>query len=78
MQARAYSDAQATALISTPDASSSTDIPILQEDRPTLAKIKVQLIDKTFDAQGSSSLDVASGSLIPAGSESMTVGQPPV
>ncbi|MNT71804.1 hypothetical protein D3C72_2103320 [compost metagenome] len=63
-------------LISTQDASSQTDIPITQEDRPALAKLKVQLINKGFDGQGSSSLDIASGSLVPAGSESITIALP--
>lgn len=76
IKARAYLDANGTQLISKQDASSSTDVAIVQEDRPTLAKIKVQLIDKAFDGQGSTSLDIATGSLIPAGSESITVTAP--
>lgn len=76
VKAAAYLDTNATQLISTADAKSQTDIPIVQEDRPTLAKIKVQLIDKAFDAQGSTTIDVSSGSLIPAGSESMSISLP--
>lgn len=72
VKAKAYADTGRTDPISV-DASSSTDIPITQEDRPTLARIKVQLKDKSFDAQGSTGLDIASGSLVPAGSESITV-----
>lgn len=77
VKAQAYADAGRTQLISL-DASSSTDIPIVQDDRPTLARIKVQLKNKPFDGQGSTGLDIASGSLVPAGSESITVtpGQP--
>jgi len=76
IKAKAYLDAAETQLVSTRDASSATDIPIIQEDRPTLAKLKVQLIDKAFDGQGSTSLDIASGSLVPTGSESITVTLP--
>ncbi|MNR88727.1 hypothetical protein D3C72_196770 [compost metagenome] len=72
IKAKAYLDAAETTLISTANASSSTDISIVQDDRPTLAKLKVQLIDKAFDAQGSAGIDVSSGSLIPAGTETMT------
>jgi hypothetical protein len=72
VKATAYADAGKTQVISVA-ASSSTNIPITQEDRPTVARIKVQLIDKPFDGQGSTSLDIASGSLVPAGSESITV-----
>jgi hypothetical protein len=73
VKAAAYLDAGATQLISTADARSRTDIAIVQEDRPTMANLKVQLIDKAFDAQGSTTIDVSSGSLIPAGSESMSI-----
>lgn len=71
IKAKAFSDTGKTQFISV-DASSSVDVPITQEDRPTLARIKVQLADKTFDAQGSTGIDVASGSLVPAGTETMT------
>jgi len=73
VKAKAYADAGKTQLISTEDTRSQTDIAISQEDRPTLARIKVQLIDKPFDAQGSTGIDIASGSLVPSGSESITV-----
>jgi len=71
IKAKAFFDTGKTQPISV-DASSSVDVPITQEDRPTLARIKVQLADKTFDAQGSTGIDVASGSLVPAGTETMT------
>lgn len=73
VKAKAYADAGKTQLISTEDTRSQTDIAITQEDRPTLARLKVQLIDKPFDAQGSTGIDIASGSLVPSGSESITV-----
>lgn len=76
VKAQAFLDTNASQLISSEDASSSTDITLLQNDRPTLAKLKIQLIDKAFDGQGSSTLDIATGSLIPAGSESITVEIP--
>lgn len=76
IKAKAFADSQGSQLISTADASSSTDIRINQEDRPTLATIKVQLIDKAFDGQGGSGVDVSSGSLVPSGSESITVVDP--
>ncbi|MNK73393.1 hypothetical protein D3C87_928880 [compost metagenome] len=76
IKAAAYLDTNGTQLISTADARSRIDIPIVQEDRPTLARIKVQLIDKSFDGQGSTTVDVSSGSLIPAGSESMSITLP--
>jgi len=76
VKAKAYLDAGGTQLISTADDKSQTDVAIVQEDRPTLAKIKVQLIDKQFGAQGSTTIDVSSGSLVPAGSESMTITLP--
>jgi hypothetical protein len=72
IKAKAFLDAAETTLISTANASSSTDIAIVQDDRPTLANLKVQLIDKAFDGQGSAGIDVSSGSLIPAGNETMT------
>lgn len=72
IKAQAYADAGKTQLISL-DASSSTDIPIVQEDRPTLARLKVQLKDKPFDGQGSTGIDIASGSLAPVGTESIAV-----
>jgi hypothetical protein len=62
--------------ISTEDAHSWTDVTIMRDDRPTLAKLKVQLIDKTFDGQGSMTVEIATGSLIPAGSESITTVDP--
>jgi hypothetical protein len=71
IKAKAYADAGKTQVISV-DASSSVDVAVAQEDRPTLARIKVQLIAKAFDAQGSTGIDVASGSLVPAGNETMT------
>lgn len=71
IRAKAYFDTGKTQPISV-DASSSVDVPITQEDRPTLARLKVQLADKAFDAQGSTGIDVASGSLVPAGTETMT------
>lgn len=70
VKARAYDNTDS--LISE-DTRSQTDIPILQEDRPTLANLKVQLKDKPFDGQGSTTVDVVSGALVPAGSESITV-----
>ncbi|MNK75504.1 hypothetical protein D3C87_950450 [compost metagenome] len=76
IKAKAYADPLGTQLISTADTQSQTDIRIDQEDRPTLAKIKVQLIDKPFDGQGSTTVDVSSGSFVPAGSESITVVDP--
>jgi hypothetical protein len=76
IKAKAYADPMGTQLISTADTTSQTDIRIDQEDRPTLATIKVQLIDKPFDGQGSTTVDVSSGSFVPAGSESITVVDP--
>lgn len=72
IKAKAFLDAAETQLISTGDASSATDIAIVQNETPTLANLKVKLIDKAFDGQGNTGIDVSSGSLIPAGTETMT------
>ena len=51
-------------LISTVDASSSVDVVLTNNDRPTLATLPVKLIDRVFDGQATASgIVVASGSV---------------
>lgn len=49
------------ALISTEDSNSWTDVTLTNDDHPTLAALKVKLIDRTFAGSGSSSLTVTPG-----------------
>lgn len=60
IQASAYYSADDTQLISIP-ASSSVDISVLSDDRPTLGNLKVQLMDRLFSGQATSSLNIISG-----------------
>lgn len=44
-------------------ASATVDVPVLTDERPTAANLKVQLKDRPFQAQGTSSIVVTNGSL---------------
>lgn len=71
VKAFAYSTADNSQLISTSDASSSTDIVLTNDDRPTLLSLRVQLIDRAFNAQASSSLVINPGGYSPIGGEAV-------
>ncbi len=72
VRAYAYTDAGTSNLISTTDASSSVDVVVARNDRPTLATVPVQLIDKIFDGQATaSSVVVTDGDLTHTGTEGM-------
>lgn len=60
-------------LISTDDAGSTTDIVVTNDDRPTVAKLKVRLKARPFSGEGEFRLDVEEGKLIGGGSEELTV-----
>lgn len=77
IQASAYHSADDTQLISIP-ASSSTDIIVLSDDRPTLSTLPVALIDRPFNGQASSSLNVIAGSYTPVASESAAFDYSPL
>ncbi len=54
------------------DASSSVDVAVARDDRPVLANIPIQLIDKTFDGQATaSSIVVTDGDLVDNGTETI-------
>lgn len=61
IKALAYADAGETLQISTSDASSSTVIVVATDDRPTVGTLRVQLINRAFNGQGSSSVVVTPG-----------------
>lgn len=62
----------ATADLISRDASSSIDLAVARDDRPVLANIPVQLVDKTFNGQATaSSIVVAPGALVNNGVETI-------
>lgn len=55
-------------LISTTDSGSYVDVQVLEDDRPTVATLKVKLIDVDFDGQASfGGVTVTEGGYLPAG-----------
>lgn len=73
IKAYAYSSTDESALISTTDASSSTDVTLTNDDRPTIATITVKLIDRAFNGQATASLAINNGGFSPVGSESLDI-----
>lgn len=74
IRAYAYSaEAESSAsLISTSDERSYLDVPIAYEDRPTLANLKVRLIDKPFSGQATASgVVIEDGEIATDGHEGM-------
>ncbi|MNY80313.1 hypothetical protein D3C86_2213010 [compost metagenome] len=50
------------------------DVTVTDDDRPTVGTILVQLADRAFTGQGTSSLTVKPGSLTHTGTESLSAG----
>lgn len=75
-KAYAYADAATESLISTADASSSVDVVVAKDDRPTLATLPVKLIDRVFSGQASSSVTIKNGSVIHSGDEDFGYATP--
>lgn len=69
IKATAY--ASNSLLISTGDASCSTDVVLTNDDQPSIVPLKVQLKNSPFEGTASSSLDLFPGVYLPTGSESM-------
>lgn len=70
---KAYAYAANSALISLDASPSYTDVSISSDDRPNVATLKVQLIDKLFNGQGTSSLAITNGGYSYSASESLKV-----
>lgn len=70
VRAYAYQDEGTSNLISL-DASSTVDVRLESGDRPTMATLTVQLKDITFNGQATTSLNIASGSVLPDGTPSI-------
>lgn len=69
IKALAYTSGNA--LISTEDSNSWTDVTLTNEDHPTLATLKVKLIDRAFAGTGTSSLAVTPGGYIAGDPENL-------
>lgn len=77
IKAEAYADEAKSDRISRhEDGASQLDVAIERDDRPTLATLTVPLKDKPFDGQGSTTVAIATGSLVPSGPESISIGSP--
>lgn len=72
VKAYAYSSTDDSALISTNDASCSTDILLEDDDRPVVAPLRLCLINKLFGAEFLDSVAIYHR-FLPAGSESIQV-----
>ncbi|MBM3276356.1 MAG: hypothetical protein FJZ00_14475 [Candidatus Sericytochromatia bacterium] len=78
VKAFAYATAGTANLISTTDSRSWVDVQVQRDDRPTLATVPVQLIDRVFSGEATaSSIAVSSGSLSHSGSESLVAAPVP-
>lgn len=73
VRAYAYADSGTSTKLSL-DASSSVDITVSDDDRPTAGTIPVQLIDRAFTGQATSSLTVTPGNVTHTGTESLSAG----
>lgn len=69
IKALAYTSGNA--LISTEDSNSWTDVTLTNDNQPTLAALKVKLIDRAFAGTGTSSLTVTSGGYIAGDPENL-------
>jgi hypothetical protein len=63
-------------LISTLDASSYTDVPITNDNAPTVAQLRVRLVDVVFNGEFASGVDVTEGGFIPGGTVTITKQTP--
>jgi len=57
------------------DASSSVDVTLGTDDRPAIAKLDIQLADRVFDGQATSSIDLVDGGYVDA-TASLTTATP--
>lgn len=73
IKAFAYASADDSLLISTDDTNSWTDVTLTNDDRPTVDTLKVKLIDKAFNGQASSTINLVNGHYSPIGSESLSI-----
>lgn len=71
ISAKAYADAGESQLISTDDSRCYVNVTLTNNDRPTIETIPIQLIDRAFNGQASSSLAINPGGYSPIGSESL-------
>lgn len=69
VQALAYDSGNT--LISTSDANSYTDVTLGNDDRPNLSTLKVKLIDRAFNGQGTGSITVSNGGYLPQDPENL-------
>lgn len=69
IKAFAYLTADESQLISTTDANSYTEVTLTNDDRPTLANLKVKLINIPFNGQGTGSLQITNGGYLPSDPE---------
>lgn len=67
IKATAYADPAGTVIISTSDANSYTDVTITNNDSPTVGPLKVKLINRDFNGQGTSSIAITNGGYIDPG-----------
>lgn len=72
--AYAASTEDANTLISTSDSNSYVDVIVGTDDRPTLTTLKVKLINKPFNGQGTGSVSVTPGNYELAGPEQLEFG----
>lgn len=71
--ARAYADAEEAQIISTEDSRCYVNVTLTDNDRPTIETIPIQLIDRTFNGQATSSLAINSGGYSPIASETLQI-----
>lgn len=71
IKAYAYASTDNSLLISADDVNSWTDVTLTNDDRPTIDNLKVKLIDRPFDGQATSSLNIIPGIYTPVASEGM-------
>lgn len=67
---KAYAYTAGSLLISD-EASSSTDIVLTNDDRPSVATLSVKLVNRAFNGQATSSITIYPGGYSPVGSESL-------
>ncbi|MNX11365.1 Serine/threonine-protein kinase PknD [compost metagenome] len=76
IKAKAYADDAETMLISRATATDQIDVVVSDDDRPTLARIKVSLIDKAFDGSATTpGLTLNPGTLTATGNPAISLAQ---
>lgn len=70
---KAYAYAAGGLQINASDAGSYVDIIVDQDDRPAIGLLPIQLDDKVFNGQASSTINLISGTYLPVASESMAL-----